>query len=289
MDAKKITLNGENILTTGIYYTLKDWLALSTTDESRDIAGMHARYVSPTYARVRIITLEGVVYRKQADKAAVDRLRGMFRLQSPSESEVETYTLVVTDTYDNEWKIRVKIKEPLSLVEGDEGFRGVYYKWRVVLESVGGVEYTSVHPIRTPAVGYGSEGAYGGVRFGAKLGVKWNLSIASLSAFSLDETPIRIVMECVSSQGVQAPIVVLNTRTGGRFVLDADMVVGDRIEIDSERLKVTKNDADITHLRRIGSVFPVVRDSTRFVVTDLDGRALSDDIRLYGYFYNILR
>lgn len=67
------------------------------------------------------------------------------------------------------------------------------------------------------------------------------------------------------------------------------MVVGDRIEIDSERLKVTKNGADITHLRRIGSVFPVVRDSTRFVVTDLDGRALSDDIRLYGYFYNILR
>lgn len=81
MQAVKIEIDGVDIIRTGIYYTSREWLGISASDESRDIAGMHARYVSPTYARVRTIALEGVIDREESDREALDHLRYLFRLQ----------------------------------------------------------------------------------------------------------------------------------------------------------------------------------------------------------------
>ena len=126
-----------DILRTGVYYTHKSWLDLSVTDEARDITGQHARYVSPTYARVRTIILEGIIYRREAGKEAVDHLRSLFRLQGSSNSEVERHSIVVTDEFSDEWQISVKVKEPLSIKEGNDHWKGLYWSWRVGLESVG--------------------------------------------------------------------------------------------------------------------------------------------------------
>ena len=67
------------------------------------------------------------------------------------------------------------------------------------------------------------------------------------------------------------------------------MNAGDTLEIDSKNLKIYKNGNDITNLRIMGSVFPTIVGATTFVVTDADGRFLSDDFRVSGYFYSILR
>jgi len=117
MDAKKITIDGVDVLSHGVYYTHKSWLELAVSDESRDISGMHARYVSPTYGRIRVITLEGIIYRDYADREAVERLRGMFRLQGSHTSEVDARSVVVTDEYGDEWRIMAKVKEPIDFEE----------------------------------------------------------------------------------------------------------------------------------------------------------------------------
>jgi len=64
---------------------------------------------------------------------------------------------------------------------------------------VGGVEYESTTEIRTPMEGYGSEGSSGGIKFGTTFGSAWDAVIPSITAFSVDDTPIRIVIECVDS------------------------------------------------------------------------------------------
>ena len=91
---------------------------------------------------------------------------------------------------------------------------------------------------------------------GTTLGTPLSAVIPSIEAFSIDETPIRIVIECVDSgnsvhHGAQRPIIVLNTTTGATFKIDTDMVVGDTIEIDSKNMRIRKNETDITHLRML--------------------------------------
>lgn len=75
----------------------------------------------------------------------------------------------ITDEYGDVWTIAAKVKEPLEIVEGNSDFRGWYYRWRVILESVGTAAYESRDAIRVPLSGYGSEGLYGGVRLGSRL------------------------------------------------------------------------------------------------------------------------
>ena len=66
MDFKIAKLDGLDILldsASGIYYTSKEWRRITTDDTSTNIAGYHGRNVSPTFARKRVITLEGIIQR----------------------------------------------------------------------------------------------------------------------------------------------------------------------------------------------------------------------------------
>lgn len=293
MNAKEIFIDGQNILATGVYYTAKNWSELAVSDESRDIAGMHGRVVSPTYARVRIITLEGYIDRRESDFPAVEHLQYMFRLQRHIEA-VDTRLVSLIDEYNRKWNIKAKIKEPLVLEEGDGEWAGEYYRWRVVLESVGGAEFTSDAETRVPETWYGSEGTYGGVSFGTSFWVPLDSSISSIDIFSSSnfDIPLRIVLECIDSWNahawVQSPIVVQNAKNGSSFRLDTTMVPWDIVEINSGNLTVTKNGSDITINRIPWSVFPSVYGNTRFIVSDADGRILSNDLRVSAYFFNAL-
>ena len=294
MLAQQILIDGVDILRNGIHYTHTNWLELQVSDESRDIQGTHGRDVSPTFARTRVITLEGIVDRRVNDYDAINHLRYLFRLQWLSEA-VDVRTVSVFDAYWTKWNIRTKIKEPLDIQEGDEEtWVWEYWKWRVVLESIWWPEYRSEFEVRYPASGYGKEGLYGGMRLGTKLGTPFNESMASIEVISSNnaDTPIRLVIECVDSgnpnSGVQSPLIVNNLSTGSQFKLDVSMVPGDTIVIDSPNLKVYKNDNDITLSRLPGSVFPSVYGSTKFSVVDYDGYMVSDDVRVSAYFYNTL-
>ena len=291
MLCKNIRIDDTEILRDGIFWTTRNWTDIAVTDESRDIAGMHGRIVSPTYARYRTVTLEGVIDRRISDLPAIEHLQRIFRLQRHIEA-VDAKILTVTDEYDRDWDLRVKVKEPLSFADADENFSGEVYKWRVVLESVGTPEMSSRHALRVPSTGYGEEGLYGGVKFGTKFGSRWNYSVPSVTVSSSSNTdiPLKITIECVDSgnpagRGAQGPIVVQNATTGSRFIVNVSLEVGDKLVIDGNKLRVYKNENDVTVQRLPGSVFPSVFGQTAFIVTDQDWRAFSNDVRVYAEFF----
>ena len=121
MDFKQAKLDDQDIVkegTTGLYYVIKEWRRLSTSDDSRNIDGIHGRAVSPTYARYRIITLEGYIDRLESssEQSDVEYLQELFMLQSDL-GELEPRELYIKDMYDLEWNINVKVKEPLEIIE----------------------------------------------------------------------------------------------------------------------------------------------------------------------------
>lgn len=281
---KNIYIDGMQVLIPGVYLTLVNWTELSVSDQSQDIAGTHARIVSPTYARVRTVTIEGLIDRRKNDLEAVEHLQHIFRLQRHIEA-VDTREITVEDEYARHWTLKVKIKEPLEILDAEPEWRGEYYRFRVTLESVGSPIWKSREMIRSPAVGYGREGLYGGVRLGTKLGKKWNQCIASVSLhISWTDTPVRLTIEAVGT--VNAPLIVRNVATGAVFRLNTHMNADDVVVIDSEKFKVFKNGNDITTERLPWSPFPTAYGRTDLVVEDIDGRLLSDDVRVYAEYYN---
>lgn len=284
---KNIFINGKNVRGNGIFFESVNWTELSVSDASRDLVGLHARIVSPTYARVRIITLSGLIDRRISDEEAVLYLQELFHLQRHIEA-VDTRIVTIEDEYGNFWNISAKVKEPLDFEDGDPNFRGEYYRWRVVLESVGSPAFSSREEIRSPETGTGSEGRYGGFKLGKKLGAKWNEHIASLEINAgATETPLKIILEVQNGKEINAPIIIRNLSTGSTFSLDTNMSGTDRIVIDGNIFKIFKNDADITILRLPWSPFPSAFGRTKFVVEDADGRVVSDDIRVHALYRKV--
>ena len=139
MDFKKATLGGKEIKRQdlGIWYTAKEWMGINYSSSSFNIDGQHAQIVSPTIAHSRIITLEGVIERIGTDngKAGVKYLQKFFALQANLYKTIDRQ-LIVTDLWDKEWELKVKVKEPLEIVKyTDIDIENVAWSWRVVLES----------------------------------------------------------------------------------------------------------------------------------------------------------
>jgi len=170
MDFKEAKINWQDILkwtSSGIVYTFKDWRKVLTTDNSENIDWVHGRNVSPTYARVRVITLEWVsdrIWNPLEEQSSIEYLQKIFALQWAL-SSLEEKELYIKDLYDNEWILNVKVKEPLDIVEWDDSFVWSYWKWRVVLESTKEPIYKSLNEILNSSL----EWNYGWFNLGFKL------------------------------------------------------------------------------------------------------------------------
>lgn len=145
MDFRQAKLDDQDILkdsSSGIYYTSKEWRTLVTDDTSQSIAGYHGRIASMTYARKRVITLEGVIDRlgNPYESESVKYLQNLFNLQTRT-VELVARKLYIKDVYDQEWILDVKVKDPIQFLEYDGNFPGAYWKWQVTLESVKDPEY----------------------------------------------------------------------------------------------------------------------------------------------------
>ena len=175
MDFKIAKLNWDDILKNNdswIIYTFKDWRKLTVSDDSENIDWIHGRNVSPTYARIRIITLEWIsdrVWNPLEDQNSIEYLQKIFALQWSLVS-LEEKELYIKDMYDNEWTLKVKIKEPLEIVEWDESFVWSYWKWRVVLESTKEPVYKSLNEILNTSL----EWNYWGFKLSYKLSNPFN-------------------------------------------------------------------------------------------------------------------
>lgn len=287
-DFKIAKLDWQDILKTStswIYYTFKEWRRLSSEDSSQSIDGVHWRDVGPTIARVRVITLEWYIDRiwNAEELTSIQYLETIFALQWDL-STLEEKTLYIKDIYDQEWIIKVKIKEPLEMIEWDDSFLWSHWKWRVVLES-------TYNPI------------YKGFEDIIVAWTEWNTWWFNFPfTLPIDFFDVYNVIECITNwntstsakivinanANITDPLVVKNITNDTFFWLNVDAVPGDIIIIDSNAKSVTKNGVNILWNRIIWSVWPKINKTTQFIIEDKDGWLLSSDFWVNIIYNNSL-
>ena len=289
MDFKEAKINWQDILKwsdSWIVYTFKDWRKVVTTDNSDNIDWVHGRNVSPTYARIRVVTLEWIsdrVWNPLEDQNSIEYLQKLFALQWDL-SSLEEKELYIKDMYDNEWILNVKIKDPLEIVEWDNSFVWSYWKWRIVLESTKEPIYKSLNELLQSS----EEWHYGWFNLGLKL---WNALnkidniIECNTTWNIDTTA-RI--EIIANGDINKPLMIRNLTKWTFFWLDIDAVAWDKIIIDSWKYTVTKNWENILSSRIWWSMWVRVSESTKLLIEDKDGNIPFNDFLINIYFRNSL-
>ena len=289
MDFKEAKINWQDILKwvdSWIVYTFKDWRKVLTTDNSENIDWVHGRNVSPTYARVRVITLEWIsdrVWNQTEEQNSIEYLQKIFALQWAL-SSLEEKELYIKDIYDNEWILNIKVKEPLDIVEWDDSFVWSYWKWRVVLESTKEPIYKSLNEILNSSL----EWNYWGFKLGLKLWSAFNEIdniIECNTTWNID-TPARI--EITANGDINKPLMIRDLTKWTFFWLDIDAVAWDKIVIDSENYTVTKNWENILSNRMAWSMWIRILETTKLLIEDKDGNIPFNDFEINIYFRNSL-
>ncbi len=283
MDFKQVKLDWVDILQDGIIYTYVNWRKLAVNDESRDIEWVHWRNTSPLYARYRIITIEWVLDRVILwESTKVQHLQDLFSLQS-NLSALENRELYVKDSFDNEWKLYVKIKEPLEFIEGDDTMTWSYWKWRVVLESTSSPIYKSFNELYISW----NEWNFWWFTMWFELWVAWDEldEIIELSTYKT-QTYTRFEIDVIWD--INSPLTIKNITNDTFFALDITAVSWDKIIIDSENYTATKNWVNVIWNRISWSIWQEISWVNQFIVTDIDWNILNKDLTIKIYYRNAL-
>lgn len=284
MDYREIKINWQKIDIPWILFTNFDWRKLSTSDQSRNLEGLHCRVVSPTFARVRVITIEWVIEKidwieKVAER--INHLQNIFSLQT-NLVELEEKELYIKDIFWNEWKILVKIKEPFEFYEDTE-MKGSHYNFRVVLESTKSPIYKSFeeNSVESSSSDFGwfyldfeLEKAFDESSWALQVNILWNVSV-----------PLRFELVAVST--VIFPITIRNLKTEEFFKIEnlPNFKLWDKIIIDSENFSLLLNDENIIEKRASWSTWLKASWSSIFLVTD-SSSSMEEKILSRVYFSN---
>lgn len=268
MDFKEIKINWQKIDIPWIYFTNVTWRKLSVSENSKNIEWTHSRVVSPTYARVRTITIEWIVEKldnSEFSASRINHLQNIFSLQT-NLSELEEKELFIKDIFWNEWKMPVKVKEPFDFDEWDTNLIGSHWKFRVVLESTKSPIYKSFEEnfINWNSWDFGwfnldfeLEKAFDEQDWILQVNILWNVSV-----------PLRF--EIIATWRVVFPLTIKNIKTWEFFKLEnmEDLKSWDILVIDTENFFVSKNWENIIEKRASWSSWLKANWSSSFLVTE---------------------
>ncbi|PZM85073.1 hypothetical protein DLH72_02225 [Candidatus Gracilibacteria bacterium] len=220
------------------------------------------------FARVRIITIEGVIERIDGIEKAAERLnhlQNLFSLQT-NLATLEEKELFIKDIFGNDWKIFIKIKEPFEFFEGNDEIVGSHYNFRVVLESTKSPVYKSFEENFIES----KSGDFGGFTLDFELEKAFDEQDGLLQINTLGNISIPLRFEIIATGRVIFPLIIRNVKNNDFFKLEnmSDLQAGDKIIIDTENFSVLKNGENIIDKRSSGSVWLKSRGSSSFLVTD---------------------
>lgn len=290
MIGKNFTYRGQAISTTTgdfqIGLQVAQWKSLDVSDEQQNVQGYHGIKLSPTFARGRRITLEGLIIADNHEWSSkgIDYLEGLFALQWVPD-QVELLPFTVSDEQDRVWVINAKIKEPVSIeIQDDDYMQGVNRRWRVVLQSEDPRFYSLEEYSQL-----GAEWHFWGFKLGHKLGVKFNEFYNEIQVNAENgniDTPL--VFTITALWDIDTPLLIKNNTDGSFFWLDIDAVAGDVIIVDANHYKATKNGVNIKATRMIGSTWPRAKWVAVFSILDNDGWLFESDFDVSVTWKNIL-
>lgn len=288
MDFKIAKLDWQDILKdwiSWIYYVNKEWRRLSSDDYSQNIDWVHGRDVSPTFARVRIITLEWFVDRLWNDHEleAVQYLQNLFALQADL-SSLQNRVLYIKDMYDAEWKLNVKVKDPLEFIEWDENFLGSHWKWRVVLESTSSPIYKSFEDI----IVNWTESSFGWFELDFELWVSFDSAYNIIECTTSWNTSSPAKITITATWSINSIFKIINITNNTFFWLDISATSWDIIIIDSNTKTATKNGVNILANRIEWSSWQNITWTTQFIIEDQEGGLFNSDFNVSVLFNNSL-
>jgi len=289
MIGKNFTYNGQAISRTTIDYRVGldvvQWKALDVSDEQQNVQGFHGVRLSPTFARGRRITLEGIIIADDqiGSSKAIDFLENLFALQGVPD-RVELLPFLVTDEQDRVWKLDCKVKEPLSLDIGDYDYlQGANRRWRVVLQSEDPRYYNANESTAT-----GGEWYFWGVQLPVSLWVPLSMEYNEIQVITIgnSDTPLKFTLTALGN--IDAPLYIKNLSNDTFFALNIDAVAGDVIVVDGAKKVATKNGTNILANRVAGSTWPKAKGTMLFSIVDEDGGLLASDFDVAISWHDVL-
>lgn len=289
MIGKNFTYNGQAISrTTGNYRIGLDvvqWKQLDVSDEQQNVQGFHGVKLSPTFARGRRVTLEGIIVADDhiGSSKAIDFLESLFALQGVP-SQVELLPFLVTDEQDRVWKLNCKVKETLSIDIGDYDYlQGANRRWRVVLQSEDPRYYNY-----NESTASGLEWYFGGVQLPVALWVPLDMEYNEIQVITIgnSDTPLKFTL--TASGNIDAPLTIKNLSNDTFFALNIDAVAGDVIVVDSTTKTATKNGTNILANRVAWSTWPKAKGTMLFSIVDEDGWLDASDFNVSVSWHDVL-
>lgn len=241
------------------------WKQLDVSDEQQNVQWYHWVKLSPTFARGRRITLEGIIVADDHvwSSKAIDFLDQLFALQW-NPSQVELLPFIVTDEQDRRWQVNCKIKEPLSIdISDDDWMEGTNRRWRVVLQSEDPRYYNADQTTKTWA-----EWFFGWVKLWAKLWFSMDEYFNEIQILNIWNIATPLEITITATWDINTPLMIRNITDGTFFGLDIDAFSWDVIVINSNDFTATKNGVNIKAQRIAGSTWPKASGTTYLSIED---------------------
>lgn len=286
---KSFEFNGQTISQTTadyrIWLDVVQWKSLDVSDEQSNVQWFHGVKLSPTFARGRRITLEGIIIADDHiwSSKGIDYLETLFALQGVPD-QVELLPFIVTDEQDRQWELQCKIKEPLSIdINDNDWMQWSTRRWRVVLQSQDPRYYST----EIQSVSW-VEWVFWGVQLWVQLwhAFDYSFNFIQLNAYSNIETPL--IINITATWNIDGPLYIKNQNTWAFFGLDIDAIAWDVIYINSNTLEATKNGENIKAYRIEWSTWPKAQYETSFIIYDQDWWLTSSDFDVNITFRNVL-
>ena len=238
-----------------------EWTGVTVENSQITRQDTHGTFSNPTFARGRLITLEGQFWSSSRESRGQIRntIENVFQLEPFPRQNSGFYKLEFTDDDGSEWFLNAKVYQKPEFVDGETGYQKKFF---CELFSQDPRIYSNGTILTSTTKGR----PYSGIKLSTTLPMQLNKSIFGM-VFSNSgnfSAPIKFTISgaCITPK-------ILNVKTGDYWEMDLSMNEGDTLIIDSTNYTAELNSSNVLAQRASGSswLFADIGEN-EFVLTD---------------------